>query len=144
MLSAGFGKVHQQLLTQVGVGHFTAAEADADLDPVAILQELLCVLDLGIEVIGINTGAHADFLDLHNLLVLLGFLLTLLLIEAELGIVHDFTDGGNCVGGDLHQVQTLFLCQGICLSSGHDTQLGTVFTDDAKLLVADFLIELMI
>ena len=82
--------------------HLAAAEADADLDAVAVVQEFLSGLDLGVEVIGIDAGTHADFLDLHDPLVLLGFLLPLLLIEAEFGIVHDLADGRGRVGRDLH------------------------------------------
>ena len=40
--------------------HFTAPETDADLDPVAILQELLCVLDFGIKVVGVERRPFRD------------------------------------------------------------------------------------
>ena len=53
-LSAGISKVHQQLLTQIGVSHLTAAEPDTDLNTIAVCQELLCSLDLGIKVVGTN------------------------------------------------------------------------------------------
>ena len=47
-LGAGFCKIHQQLFAQIGMCHFTAAEADADLNTVAVCQELLGGLDLGV------------------------------------------------------------------------------------------------
>lgn len=53
---AARGEVHQQLLAQVGVRHLAAAEADADLDAVAVVQEFLSGLDLGVEVIGVDAG----------------------------------------------------------------------------------------
>ena len=84
------------------------------------------------------------FLDFHHPLVLLGFLFTLLLIEAELGIVHDLAHRGDGVGRDLYQIQTLLLCQSVGLCCGHNAQLGTVGTDESDLLVPDLLIELMI
>ena len=140
---AGIGEVHQQLFTNIGVRHLTAAEADADLDAVAVAQKLEGGLDLGVQVVGVDTGAHADLFDLHDPLILLGILFPLLLIVAEFGIVHDLADRGCGIGGDLHQIQALLICHGICLGSGNDTQLGAVFTDKPDLLIPDLLIELM-
>ena len=100
-LSTAGGEIQEQLLTNIGMRHFTAAEADADLDPVAVCQELLGSLDLGVQVIGVDAGAHTDLLDLHDPLVLFGILLPLLLVVAEFGIVHDLADRGNGVGRDL-------------------------------------------
>ena len=123
--------------------HLPATEADADLHPVAVLQKFLGALHLGVEVVGINTGAHTDLFDLHDPLILPGFLLPLLLIEAELGIVHDLADGGDRIGGDLYKIQFLLLGQSVRLSGGHDAQLGTVRTDHTELLVPDLVVELM-
>ena len=124
--------------------HLTAAETDADLDTVTFLQEFLGVFRLGIEVVGVDAGAHADLFDLHDLLILLGFLLTLLLIEAELGIVHDLADGGDSIGRDLHKVKALLLRQLVGFVGRHNTQLGTVSADQADLFIPDFFVELMI
>jgi len=143
-IAAALGEVHQQLLTEVGVRHFAATKTNADLHTVAIAQELLSAFDLGVEIVGVDTGAHANLFDFHNALVLLGFLFTLLLIEAELGVVHDFADRGNCVGRDLYKIHALLFSQCIGLISGHDAQLGTVETDEANLFVPDLFVELMI
>ena len=59
-------------------------------------------------------------------------------------LLMDFADGGNGVGRDLDQIHALLLSQGVGLCRGHDTQLGTVGTDQTNLLVANLLIELMI
>ena len=142
--STCISEIQQQLLTQVGMRHLTTPETDADLDPVAILQEFERTFYLGIEVIGVDAGAHTDFLDFHDLLILLGFLLTLLLVEAELGIVHNLTDRGDCIGRDFHQVEALLLCHTIGFVCRHDAQLRTIGTDQSNLLIPDFLIELMI
>ena len=142
-LRAGFGKVNQQLLAQIGVSHLTATELHADLDTVAVGDELLGSLDLGVEVIGVDAGAHADLFDLHDLLVLLGILFPLLLIVAELGLVHDLANGRGGIGRNFDQIQTLLLCHGVCLCSGNNAQLSAVGADQADLFVADLLIELM-
>ena len=142
--SAGLGKVQQELLAQVGMCHLTTPETDADLNTVAVLEELLGTFDLGIEVVGVDAGAHPDLLDLHDLLILLGFLFTLLLIEAEFGIVHDLADRGDSIGRDLHKVKALLLRQLVGFVGRHNTQLGTVSTDQADLFIPDFFVELMI
>ena len=124
--------------------HFTTPETNADLNTVAVLQELLRTLDLGIEVVGVDAGAHPDLLDLHDLLILLGFLFPLFLIEAEFGIVHDLADRGDSIGRDLYKVKTLFLRQLVSFVGRHNTQLGTVSADQSDLFIPDFFIELMI
>ena len=50
-------------------------------------------------------GDMRIFFDLHDPLVLLGFLFPLGLLETVLAVVHELADGGDGVGGDLHQVQ---------------------------------------
>ena len=132
------------LFRSVGVGHLTTAEADADFDPVAVHQELLCGLDLGVQVVGVDAGRHADLLDLHDLLILLCILFPLLLIVAELGIVNDLADRWGGIGRDLHQVHAPLFGELVGLCSGHDAQLSAVGTDDTQFLVTNLFVELMV
>ena len=67
-------KLSQQRFADIGMRHFSAAEPNRHLDSVAVLQELQSALDLDIEVVGVNTGRHPNFLDLGHMLILLGFL----------------------------------------------------------------------
>ena len=143
-LTALVGELDQQVLTDFGVSHFTAAEADGDLDTVALAQELLGAAQLHVEVVDVNAGGHTDFFDFDYALVFAGFLLALGLLEAELAVVHDFAHGGDGVGRDLDQVKALLLGQLQCILSGHDTELFAGVGDQTNLFVADFLIELMI
>ena len=126
------------------MGHFPSAETNADLHPVSVCQELLGCFNLGIEIVGVNAGAHTDLLDFHDPLVLLGFLLPLLLIETELGIVHDLAHRRYSVGRDLHQIHPLLLRHGVGLGCGNNPQLGAVCTNEPDLFVPDFLVELMV
>ena len=68
----------------------------------------------------------------------------LLLIEAELGVIHDLTDGGDRVGRDLNQIQPQLFRHGVGLGGGHDALLGAVGTDQTDLFVPDLLIQLMV
>ena len=142
-LAALLSKLHQQVLADVGVGHFTAAEADGDLAAVAFGQELLGVFQLDIEVVDVNAGGHPDFLDLHHALIFAGFLLALGLLEPVLAVVHELAHGGHGVGGDFNQIQIALLGQAQSFLGGHDAQLFAGFRDQADLLVPDFFVGLM-
>ena len=136
-------KVLQQIFANGGMGHFTTTETNRDLDAVAVLQELLGILQLDVEVVGVDAGRHTDFLDLDHTLVFLGFLFLLQLLEAELAIIHDLADRGDCIGSNLDQVQILFICHSLCIGRRHDAQLGTVVANNPNFLISDLLIELM-
>jgi len=136
-------KALQQFFADGGMRHLTTAETDSDFDTVAFLQELLGILQFDVEIVGVDAGRHAYFLDLDHTLVLLGFLFLLQLFEAELAIIHDLADRGNRVGCDLNQIQILFICHSLCIGRRHDTQLGTVSANNPNFLIPDFLIELM-
>ena len=123
--------------------HFTAAETYGDFDSVAIVQELDCAFDLGIEVVGVDAGGHADFLDLDDLLVLFGFFFLFQLFKAEFAVVHDLADRRNSVRRNLDKVKVLFLGKRQSVGRGHNTKLAAVSSDHAKLLVADLLVDLM-
>ena len=142
-IGAALRKLQQQVLTDIGMGHLSAAETDGDLAAVAVCQELLCIALLDIEVIHVNAGGHPDFLDLHHTLVLAGLFLSLGLLEAELAVIHDLADRGNGIRRDLDQVQALLLCDAQSFQSGHNAQLFTGLRDQSNLLVADFFIDLM-
>ena len=61
-LAALLGKLQKQVLTDVGVGHLPAAEADRDLDAVAVGDELLRILELRVEVPNVNCPETSESL----------------------------------------------------------------------------------
>ena len=126
------------------MGHFAAAEADAGLDLVAGLEELFGLLHANVEVGHVDLGRQTDFLDVHDLLVLAGFLFLLGLLKAELTVVHHAAHGGLCLGGDLHQVQTALNGGFHGLLNGNDTQLGTVAVDQSNFLITNLFVDLML
>ena len=137
------GEVQQQALADVGVGHFTAAEADGDLDPVTLQEEFLGVSQLHIEVAGVDTGGHTDLLDLHHMLVLFGLLVPFGLLKFEFSVIHELANGRDGVGGNLDQVHTRVIGVALGLRGGHDAELRAVRADQADLAVTDLLIDLM-
>ena len=116
------------------MGHFSAAEADGNFDPVAVGQELLAVFQLGVKVVLADTRAHPDLLDLDHSLILLGFLLLLGLLKAELAVVHHLADRGIGARSYLDQIQLPLHSDLQRLLGRHDTQLCAVITDGSAVL----------
>ena len=78
------------------------------------------------------------------MLVLSGFLFLLAALEPVLAIVHELAHRRRGLGGNLHQVQSLFLGDVQTLRRGHNAQLFAVFADEADLLIPDLFIEFML
>src|SRR5690606_6865830 len=128
----------QHAAAELLVAHFTATEADVDLDLVAILQEAahLAHLDLVVAVVGHR--AELDFLDLNLLRLLLGLVGALLRLEPELAEVHDLADRRIRVGLDLDQVQALFFGHGKGLVARKHADHLAIRADHAHAGHADF------
>ena len=65
-------------------------------------------------------------------------------LEPVLAIVHELAHRRRGLGGNLHQVQSLFLSDVQTLRRGHNAQLFAVFADEADLLIPDLFIEFML
>ena len=142
-LGALLGEIEEQILTDIGVSHLAAAEADSDLHTIAVGQELLGVAQLGVKVADVDAGGHTNFLDLHDVLVLLGFFLALGLLELELTVVHELADRGDGVGRDLNQIQTGLIGKVLGIGGRHDTELFTGIADQSDFTVADLFVHLI-
>src|SRR5690606_12419468 len=93
------------LAAELLVAHLAAAEADVDLDLVALLQEAAHVAQLDLVVAFVGDRAELEFLDLDLLRLLLRLVGLFLLFEAELAEVHDLADRRIGVGLDLDEVE---------------------------------------
>lgn len=142
-LGAAFRELFQQFLTDIGVSHLTAAEADGDLDSVAGGQELICVAEFCVQITYVNAGGHTDLFDLDDVLILLGFLFPLGLLEAVLAVVHHLADRRGRFGGNFDQVKTCLCGNGQSVARGHDPELLTIGGNQADLFIPDILIDLM-
>jgi hypothetical protein len=82
-----------------------------------------------------------DLLDLDDLLLLAGFGLFLLLLEAVLAIIQDLADRRHGVGGDLDQIEPGLrgLGQRVCDRDG--SEVGTVLVDQVNLANANIFID---
>jgi hypothetical protein len=94
------------LKTDVRVGHFTAAELQGDLYLHVLAEEIDGMLDLHPKVVGIDLRAQLDFFYLIGVLMLLGFLVFLGLLVAELAEIDEPANRRIGASGDLDEIDT--------------------------------------
>ena len=100
-----------------------ATEEHRHLAAIAVLKKTADMAQLGFIVMVVRFRTDLDFLDLHHRLVALGFLLFLLLLVLELAEVHDTADRRLRIGGDFHQIKTVFLGHGNGFITAQNTKL---------------------
>ena len=88
------------------------AEADRDLHPVAVVQELGRTASLDLEVVDVDLDAQPHLLEGLRLLLLLLFALALLQLVLVLAVVEDAAHRRNRRGRDLDEIEPLLLRQG--------------------------------
>lgn len=130
----------EDLFTDILMAHLTSAEAQYDLDLIAFTEETHRVLDLGLEVVGLDTAGKLYLLDLDNILLFLCFLLSLFLLVAIASVVGDTTYGRLCVGGNEDKVKTLIVCGAKGVVGRHNTDLFTVGSDNSYFFSLDGLV----
>lgn len=84
------------------MGHFTSAEAEAGLDLHVFAEESNGVVDLDAEVMGVDTRAELDFLDLVLVFFALFILFGLFVFVAA--VFDEAAYGRNGLWGNLHEV----------------------------------------
>ena len=98
----------------------TAAEEDVSFHLVALAQELLGVFQFEVVVMFIGLRSEAYFLYFNFYLFGFEFLLPLLLLVEEFGVVDEAADGWNGVRRDLNEVNAFLLRKLQGLSRRHD------------------------
>ena len=123
------------------MGDLPPTEADADLDLVAVLQELDGVAEFGLNVVFLDGGGKLHLFERYDALILAQVALPLGLLVAVLVVVHQLTDRGLSVCCDLYQIQTGLFGHFQRLTGGHDAQLFAIDGNQPYLSVADFFID---
>src|SRR5687768_12872729 len=111
------------------VSHFAAAEAQGDLDLVALFKEALYRLHLHAVVMGVDVGTNFYFLDFYDFLLLarfVGFFLRLIFIFA---VIEDFAYGRLGAGRYLNEIEASLLGKAHGLLRAHDAHLLALFVD---------------
>ena len=124
-----------------GMGHFTAAKLEGDLDLHVLAEEIHGMHDLDAEIVRIDARAQLDLLDGGGVLVLAGFLLLLGQLIAELADFDDAADRRDGVGGNLDEIHAVLAGQVQRLIEGKNAELLALRPDDAHFAGADFAVD---
>jgi hypothetical protein len=122
------------------MGSLAAAETHFNLYLVALFEEAPCRANADLQIVLVGTGAQADLLDFRDVLVLLCVTRTLALLEPESSQVRDATHRRIRGGCNFDQVEAGSLGAAKRLVNGDDTNLLTLFIDDANFWDADLAI----
>src|SRR5205807_8293066 len=96
----------EHLASQIGMGHFAAAEEDGGLYLVALFEEAQYVVLFELIVVLVHVNAELHFLDGDDLLVLLCRALLLFFLVQELAVILNAANRRIRRRGDLHQIKT--------------------------------------
>src|SRR5581483_88149 len=136
LLHAG-EQVHAQML----VRHFAAAEAQRDLDLVAVVEEALHRPHLHVVIVIVDGRAHLDLLDLDDLLLLAGLVGLFLLFVFVFAVIHQLADGRLVLGRDFDHVEAFFLAQGQSLFQADFAIFVPVDADQEDGAGGDFVVD---
>ena len=131
----------EQHATAVRVRELASAEADRDLELVALVEELRRRADLRVDVVLVDLRRDPDLLPGHRALLLLGVLGLLLELVAVLPEVEDAAHRRLGRRRDLDEVVPLFLRLRERARRGHDAQLLPVQSDEADGRDADLIVD---
>ena len=130
----------EDLASQIGMGHFAAAEEDGGLYFVALFEEAEYVVLFELVIVLVHVDAELYFLDGDHLLVLLGRALLLFLLVQVFAVILDAADGRIRCGRDLYQVVTTLAGDLEGFKGLHYTKLSAVFVDYTDFAGANSLI----
>jgi len=130
----------QHLASQIGMGHFAAAEEDGGLNLVALFEEAEYVVLFELVVVLVHVDAELYFLDRDYLLVLLCRALLLFFLVQVLAVILDAADGRIRCGRDLYQVVSTLAGDLEGFKGLHHTKLSAVFVDYTDFAGANSLI----
>ena len=119
----------QHFHAEMLVGHFTAAEAERDLDLVALLKELRDLFGFNLIIVRVDVRAELDLFQFLGLLLLLSSRFFLLRFVTHLAIVDDLTDRDLLVWRDFNEVHTGFAGSVQGSFYGHFTLFFAFFID---------------
>lgn len=108
-LLEAFGEFQEQEFSAFLELDSAALELNVSFHLITVFQKPFGMTRFEIEIMVVGIGCKTDLFHFGNLGLGLHFLFLLLLIVKEFIIIDDLTNGGIGVGGDLHQVELLFL-----------------------------------
>lgn len=131
----------QDARAEFAVGHLAPSEPNRRLNLIAFGQPLARVFHAIAVIVIVGAGAKLYFLDGYDDLFLLRLIGLFLGEVLKLAIVDDFANGWLGVRRDLDQIHALFARRANGVTGIHDSELFTVFGNDADLGHANALVD---
>jgi hypothetical protein len=132
----------QDFPSQILVGHFASAEAQAGFHLVAFGKKPQNMVSFGDVIVLVHVDAELYFLQDDLFLVLFCRPFLLFLLVEELAVIHDAANRGLRRGGNLYQIKSLFPGLPRCILRRHDAKLFAIRANHAYFTRADPLIHL--
>ena len=129
------------VVAKVSVGHLASAETEAGFDLVAALQELDCLVLLGLVVVVVDSDGEFDFLDDDDLLLFARGAFGLVLLVEKAAVVLDAADRWDGGGRDFDQVESTFAGNLQRFKWREDAELFAVFVDYADFAGANAIVD---
>jgi len=129
------------VVAKVAVRHLTSAETEAGFDLVAALQELDCLILLGLVVVVVDGHGEFDFLDDDDLLLFARGAFGLVLLVEKAAVVLDATDGWDGGRRDFDQVESTFAGNLQRFKWREDAELFAVLVDYADFAGANAIVD---
>ena len=126
------------------MSHFAAAIAERDLRLISVAQEAAHGAQLRLEVVFVSGRAEFDFLHLDDLLTGLHFLSLLLLLIAELAVIHQAAHRRLSVRRDLNEINVVLFGHAKSFSRRNNTDLGAVDAGQSDLRYPNLTIDSVI
>ncbi len=137
LIAEGF----HDLFSKVLVSHLTAAEDDAYLNLVSILDEASGVSSFGVQVMHADLRGKLHLLKLGGLLVLPCFFGGFLLLEFEFAVIEDLADWRFALWSDAIEVQSVFHGKFIGGSGRHFPELLPFRPDYQHFRITDVFVD---
>ena len=135
------GKLIEQGLSQVGVGHFASAEQDCKFHLIPGVEELGCLASFGLEVVVVDLGPNADLFQLDDVLVTTRLALLAALLIPVLAVIHQPADRRHGVGCYLNKVEPSLTRHLERIKGRNDANLLALFVNEPNLANADALVD---
>jgi hypothetical protein len=140
MLLDPSSEILEQLSPEARVSHLSPAETQGHLDAIAIFDKALDLPSLGVEVVLVRLRAKANLFHEHDLLVLAGLPVLLLLLVLEATVVDQAGHRGDRRGGNFYEIEPARAGHGEGFLGGQDAELLAVLTDESYLGDPDLLV----
>jgi hypothetical protein len=120
------------LISQLAMGHLTAAKTQGRLDLVAVVQEANSLIFLGLVVMLVDSDRQLDFLNGDDLLLLARSPFALVFFVEVFAVILNAANRRYGVGRDLNQVESAFAGNFESFKGWENAELLSIFVNDAN------------